>query len=137
MEYLEGNTALAMDVLTLIDLVKLKLESILKVDMISLDNTECYNDDVDEIDDSLGIALLYALTEVEYRDIRSKLIDVNVNSVPFHYLMTKRRPDMITRWYGATTKEETDSTTTTTTDLLPKLDCVIDNVRQLKKHNWR
>ena len=28
MEYLEGNTALAMDILTLIDLVKLKLESI-------------------------------------------------------------------------------------------------------------
>ena len=58
MEYLEGNTALAMDVLTLIDLVKLKLESILKVDIISLDNTECYNDDVDEIDDSLAVALL-------------------------------------------------------------------------------
>ena len=29
MEYLEGDMALAMDVLTLIDLVKLKLESIL------------------------------------------------------------------------------------------------------------
>ena len=39
MDYLEGNTALTMDVLTLIDLVKLELESILKIDMISLKMT--------------------------------------------------------------------------------------------------
>ena len=68
--------------------------------MISLDNTECYNDDVDETDDSLAVSMLHALTEAEYCDIRSKLIDVNVNSIPSHYLMTKRRPDMITRQYG-------------------------------------
>ena len=121
-----------MDILTLIDLVKLKLESILKVDMISLDNTECYNDDVDETDDSLAVSMLHALTEAEYRDIRSKLLDANVNLVPLHYMMTKRRPDMITKQYGST-KEEIDSTTPTTTDLLPKLDYFIDNVRHQDK----
>ena len=55
------------------------------------------------------------------------LIDVNVNSVPSHYAMTKSRPAMITKQYGAT-KVQIDSTTTTTSDLLPKLDDVIDNV---------
>ena len=102
MDYLlRGNMGLAMDVLTLIDLVKLKLESILKVDMISLDNTECYNDDVDETDDSLAVSMLHALTEAEYCDIGSKLIDVKVNSVPSHYTMIKARPAMITKQYGA------------------------------------
>ena len=129
-ENLVGNTALAMDILTLIHLVKLKLESILKVDMISLENTKCYNDDVDGTYDSLAVSILHALTEAEYRDIQSKLIDVNVNSVPSHYMMTKHRPDMVTKVYSAT-KEETDSTTTTTSDLLPKLDCVIDNAPHL------
>ena len=102
MEYLEGNTALAMNILTLVDLVILKLETILKVDMISLDNTECYNDDVDVTDDSLAVSLLHALTEAEYRDLQSKLINVNVNSVPSHYTMTKSRHAMITKQYGAT-----------------------------------
>ena len=85
-----------MDILTLVDLVKLKLETILKVDMISLDNTKCYNDDVDKIDDSLDVSMLHALTEAEYCDIQSKLIGANVNSGPSLYMMTKRRPDMIT-----------------------------------------
>ena len=74
--------------------------------------------------------MLHALTEVGYHDMRSKFIDVNVNSVPSHYKMTKSRPAMITKQYG-TTKEHID--TTTTSDLLPKLDCVIDNVRHLDK----
>ena len=33
--------------------------------MISLDNTECYNDDVDEIDDLLAVSLLHTLNETE------------------------------------------------------------------------
>ena len=72
------------------------------------------------------MALLYALTEAEYREIRSKIIDANVNSDPSLYLMTKRKPNMITKQYGA--KEETYITTTTTSDLLLKLDSVIYNV---------
>lgn len=96
--------------------------------MISLDNTECYNDDdVAVTNDQLAVSLLHALTEAEYCDIQSKLIDVNINSVPSHYTMTKFRPAMFDKQYG-TTKEQTDSTTTTTSDLLPKLDGVIDNV---------
>ena len=51
MECIEGNRALAMDILTLVDLVKLKLETILKVDMISLDNTVCYNNKDDNDDE--------------------------------------------------------------------------------------
>ena len=125
MDYLEGNTALAMDVLMMIDLVKLKLKSILKIDMITLDNTKCHNDDVDEIDDSLAVALLHALTEEEYCEIWSKLIDVNNNSIPSHYAMIKARPAMVTLQYG---KIETDTTTTTASDLLLRLDSVIDNV---------
>ena len=70
--------------------------------MISLENTECYNDDVDKTDDSLAVSMLHALTEAEYRDIRSKLLDANVNLVPLHYMMTKRRPDMITKQYSST-----------------------------------
>ena len=93
-----------MDILTLIDLVKLKLESILKVDMISLDNNKCYNDDVDKTDDSLAVSMLHVLTEAEYCDIQSKLIDASANSVQSHYIMTKRRLDMITKQYGTTTK---------------------------------
>ena len=57
------------------------------------------------------MALLHALTEAEYREIQSKLIDVNVNSVPSHYLMTKRRLDIITLQYS---EEEIDDTITTT-----------------------
>ena len=66
MDYLEGNISLVIDVLLLIDLVKLKLESILKIDMITLDNMACYNDDFDELDDSLALALLHTLTKAEY-----------------------------------------------------------------------
>ena len=42
MGYLEGNAALDMDVLTFIDLSKLNIESKLKADLMSLDNSECY-----------------------------------------------------------------------------------------------
>ena len=94
MGYLEGNTSLPIDVLTMIDLVKLKLEYILKIDVITLDNTKCYNDDIDEKGVSLAMALLHALNEAEYCCLRSEFIDVNVNFVPSHYPMTKRRPDM-------------------------------------------
>ena len=51
MDYLEGNISLAMDILTLIDLVKLKLEFILKIDMITLDNKACYNENNDDDND--------------------------------------------------------------------------------------
>ena len=50
-DHLDGNISLVMDVLTLIDLVKLKLEPILKIDMISLNNTECYNTTDDDGND--------------------------------------------------------------------------------------
>ena len=80
----------------------------------------------------MDVALLYALTEAEYREIRSKIIDANVNSDPSLYLMTKSKPNIITKQYGA--KEETDITTTTTLDLLPKLDSVIYNVRYQDKN---
>ena len=52
-------------------------------------------------------------------------LDKNVSSVPSHYTMTKARTTMVTKRYG---RKETDTTTTTTSDLLPKLDNVIDNV---------
>ena len=64
MAYLESNTALAMDILTLIDLVKLKLESISKVDMISLDNTKCYNNKDDDDDDDKNLVAHSLLQEV-------------------------------------------------------------------------
>lgn len=71
--------------------------------MISRDNPKCYNDDdIAETDNLLAVSLLHALTEAEYCDIQSKLIDVNVNSVPSHYTMTQSRSAMITKRYGAT-----------------------------------
>lgn len=42
-EYIEGNMALAMDVLTFMDLLKFYLRSKLKFDFMTLDNIECYN----------------------------------------------------------------------------------------------
>ena len=43
MGYIERNILLAMDVIIFIDLLKLNLQSKLKTDLMSLDNTECYN----------------------------------------------------------------------------------------------
>lgn len=63
MDYLEGNTALAKDILTLFDLVKLIIELILKASMTALNNTLCYNNNDD--DGSLALTLLQALTAAE------------------------------------------------------------------------
>ena len=51
MVYLEGNIELAKDILTLLDLVKFNLESKLKIDIITLDNTKCYNNNNNNKDD--------------------------------------------------------------------------------------
>ena len=80
-------------------------------DITKLDNTECYmNDDDDDDDDNndnddddaddLGQFLLSTLTVTQFTDVRSKLIDVGVNSVPSHFIMTKNRPKMTTLFYG-------------------------------------
>ena len=105
-KYFTGNGCSYVDIFS-----KIKSRIYLKIDMITLDNMVWYNDDVDETYDLLAVALLHALTEAKYREIQSKLIDVNVNSVPSHYLMTKRRLDIITLQYS---EEEIDDTITTT-----------------------
>ena len=78
MDNLKGNLTLAKDVLTLSDLIKLDIESKLKVNMRTLDNTACYtNNDNKDIDDysALAVALLQALTTAQYDGIRSKFIN--------------------------------------------------------------
>ena len=61
MDYLEGNTTLALDILVRLDLVRFNIPSKLKVNMTTLDNTACYNnnnDDGDDSSNSLALALL-------------------------------------------------------------------------------
>ena len=58
MIYLEGNIELAKDILTLLDLVNLNLESKLKIDILTLNNTECYNNKDDGSDEYLVVRVL-------------------------------------------------------------------------------
>ena len=87
MEYLEGNTALALDILALIDLVKLKLKTILKVDMILLDNTECYNNKDDDYDyeNLVAHALLQEVSGAAYSKLTDIFVKRNCSSqhIPF------------------------------------------------------
>ena len=91
--YLEGYTVLGKDVFTLIDLVKLELELILKVDMISLDNTECYNNNNDDNDDDddddenlVAHSLLQEVSGAAYSRLTAKICKRNKHScqyIPF------------------------------------------------------
>ena len=103
MDYLERNMTLTIDVLTLIDLVKLKLEFILKIDMVSLDNTECYNNTDDDDDDDgdnenlVAHALLQEVSGVAYTRVTTKLINktnIDPNVFPSRYKLTIDRPDI-------------------------------------------
>ena len=142
-DYLEGNTALAKDILTLLDLVKFNVES--KVNMTTLDNTIYYNNDnidKDDDDSSLAVALLQALAAAEYGDIKSKLINesnINKDIVPSHYIMMTNYRPMI-KFFCLGQEDTTTTTTTTTTtitsttvDIVTRLDSVIESARDKRK----
>ena len=108
MDYIEKNMALAMDVLTFIDLLKLNLSTKLKVDLLTLDNTECYNvvyegDDQDTVvgklrqkqlgaEQTLARNILKEVTGSAYDKIRTRIIkeaNIDKSKLPSLYKLTK------------------------------------------------
>ena len=125
MDYLEGNTELPMEALLML-LRSCQNQSLIKIELniTTLDNTGCYNNDNDDNDDdnslnSLAVALLHKLTATAYSHIRFKLVyelKFNKDIIPSHYLLIKHRPkiDPITNGLMNTNTTSTTSISTST-----------------------
>ena len=92
MAYLEENAALAMDVLTLLNPLKLNIEFKLKIDTISLNNTKCFNNKNDgDNENSIAYAPLKEVSGAAYSRLTSKIIkptNIDPNVFPSHYELT-------------------------------------------------
>ena len=141
MDYIEDNMSLAMDVVTFIDLLILNLSTKLKVDLSTLDNTECYNVDHEgdncnivagklqkeqSGEQSLAPALLKEVTRSAYSRLRDRIIKetyIDRSKLPSLYHLTKDQPKINSSTYlgntdtgsVSTTTAPTVATTTTTT----------------------
>ena len=110
MGYLENNMALSADVVTCLDMITLILSSKLKVNLLTIDNTECYNivregDGVDNNAGELGteISAGHKLARDIYREVTgqaydriskeiNKITNVDASKLPSVHILTKGRP---------------------------------------------
>ena len=132
MGYIEKNMALALDVVTYIDLLLLNLSTKLQINLLTLDNTECYNivhegDDRDIVvgslrkkqkrEQTLARDILKEVTGCAYNRLRARLINeifIDESILPSLYHLTKYQPK-IDSWtyFGSTDTGSTDTGSTT------------------------